>query len=197
MIFPIKYGHSENKQVAKLLIIGDSLSAAYGIDINKGWVNLLRNRLKNNNYNIELINASISGDTSQSAKMRLADYLAVDKVDYLIIEIGGNDGLRGLSLKSFKQNMQQMIDLAGKHGLKTLLLGIKIPPNYGPFYSQGFEDVYQQLSDKNHIALVPFFLHGIAEDQSKMQADGIHPKEAYQSQILDNIWPELQSLLSR
>ncbi len=195
-MIPVQYGHTANKQAKTLLIIGDSLSAGYGINVNNGWVNLLRQRLKNNGYNINVINASISGDTSQSAKTRLADNLAVTHVDYLIIEIGGNDGLRGFVLKAFKKNMQTMIDLAIKKDIKVLLLGMKIPPNYGPFYSQAFERVYLQLSDENSVSLVPFFLSGVAEDQSKMQHDGLHPKEASQILMLDNTWNAIKTMVS-
>ncbi len=176
-----------------MLIIGDSLSAAYGMQSNQGWVALLQKALQKEP--ITVVNASISGDTSENAKRRLNKILSKQYFDYIIIEIGGNDGLRGLPLTALQQNLQQMIQLAKAQKSKVLLLGIKIPPNYGPIYQQGFDAVYTFLSKQEKIPLVPFILQGIAEDLNNMQPDGIHPKANQQVKILANVLPAIRKLI--
>jgi acyl-CoA thioesterase-1 len=195
-LIPVQYSLAEEKQAKKLLVLGDSLSAGFGIDIKKGWVNLMRQRLQQQGLSIEVINASISGDTSKSALHRLKTYYKTDTTDYLLIEIGGNDGLRGLPIKSFYRNLSAMVDIAKSNHSRVLLIGIKIPPNYGPIYTRSFENVFFKVSKQHSVPLVPFLLAGVAEDLDKMQVDGIHPIEDVQPEILDIVWPDVIKLLT-
>jgi acyl-CoA thioesterase I len=178
-----------------ILIVGDSISAGYGIEPNQGWVHLLQQRLAEQRPAIKIINASISGDTTSNGLARLPKALQAYQPMITIIELGGNDGLRGLSLATIKQNLQHMIDLVHQAKSKTLLLGIRIPANYGPNYTLQFQDIFRQLCHDNAIACVPLFLQGIDDRPQLMQADKIHPTAAAQAQLLDNVWPVLQGLL--
>lgn len=178
-----------------ILIIGDSLSAGYGIDVSKGWVALLQQRLKQENYPYKVINSSISGDTTSNGLSRLKAVLPQVKPHITIIELGANDGLRGLQIDTIKANLQQMITLAKQAGNKVLLLGIRLPPNYGPIYTQQFQQMYHDLATQEGVALVPLFLTNVDEHVELMQADRLHPSVKAQLIILDNIWPELKKLL--
>lgn len=175
-----------------LMIMGDSLSAAYGIERDAGWVNLLRKRLGDE---VELINASISGETTSGGVARLPELLGQHDPDIVLLELGGNDGLRGLPPSQMRSNLARMIEASQDTGARVLLLGIQIPPNYGQAYTEAFRRVYQELAEKYDIPLVPFLLEGIALDKSLMQEDGIHPTAAAQPRILDNVWPDLEPLL--
>jgi len=184
-------------QTAKLLVLGDSLSAGYGIAEAQGWVQLLRNRLQEQQLDITVINASVSGETSSGGNARLGKLLDLHQPSLVIVELGGNDGLRGYPINSLKQQLQQSIEKSQKMGAQVLLLGMQIPPNYGKRYTELFRKGYEQLAQSNQVALVPFFLDGVATDPNLMQTDGIHPTAAGQPQLLDNIWPQLKALLDQ
>ena len=178
-----------------LLVLGDSLSAEYGLARGSGWVALMEQRLVEKKIAIKVVNASISGETSSGGKTRLPALLEKHKPHYLIIELGGNDALRGLALPSFQANLLSMIEMAQKKGAKVLLLGMQIPPNYGREYAQGFIDSYSKVAKKSNANLVPFLLKGIAEEPTMFQADKIHPVAAAQVKMLDNIWPQLYTMV--
>lgn len=178
-----------------ILIIGDSISAAYGIDIQKGWVSLLKTRLQHEKFSYRVINASVTGDTTSNGLARLPDALQEYKPTITIVELGGNDGLRGLNITVIKHNLEKIIDLIQKANSKVLLLGMRLPPNYGPTYTQQFERIFTDLAERDDIAVVPFFLHGMEEKRELFQSDGIHPTEQAQMLLLDNVWPELKKML--
>ena len=178
----------------KILIMGDSLSAGYGIDIQQGWVSLLQKKLAENNA-VEIINASVSGETSSGGKARLPALLNEHKPDIVILELGGNDGLRGQPLKLLENNLQTMIDASKNSGAKVILAGMQIPPNYGPRYSTEFKALYEKLAEKNQSGLIPFLLEGIGGKAELMQRDGIHPTAEAQQIIVENALPEIQKYL--
>lgn len=176
--------------------MGDSLSAAFGIDQSNGWVNLLQRRLANGNYNYRIVNASISGETTQGGLQRLPDLLTKYQPELVVLELGGNDGLRGLDIEMIKSNLQTMISQASVANANILLLGIHLPPNYGKYYTDRFAQIYVDLARRNKIPLVPFLLEGIATQENLMQSDGIHPRDDGQPIILKNVWPILEPLLN-
>ena len=180
-----------------VLVVGDSLSAAYGIDLSDGWVALLQHRLSGQDYEFRVINASVSGDTTSGGLARLPGALRRHQPALVIIELGGNDGLRGLPVNVMKANLDGMIAASREQGADVVLLGIHIPANYGPRYAQKFHDVYLQLAREHDLPLVDFFLEGVALDRSLMQADGIHPNVAAQPRLLDNAWPAISAALER
>jgi acyl-CoA thioesterase-1 len=182
---------------AVILVVGDSLSAGYGIDPRRGWVALLQQRLQHRGLGYRVINAGITGDTSRGGRSRLPAALQRDQPAVVIIELGANDGLRGLDPSHTQANLRTMITDSRTAGAKVLLLGIKLPKNYGRAYGELFHQVYLNLADEEAVALVPFFLEGVAETRELMQADGIHPGEAAQPRVLDNVWPALDRLLAR
>ncbi len=175
-----------------LLVMGDSLSAAYGIETDEGWVSLLEARLDGK---AQVINASISGETSAGGASRLPELLGQHAPDIVLLELGGNDGLRGLPPGQFEANLRRMIEASLQAEADVLLLGIDIPPNYGRAYRDAFTGVFHRLADDFDLPLVPFLLEGVALDVALMQGDGIHPTAAAQSRILENVWPELVELL--
>lgn len=179
-----------------ILVVGDSISAAHGMAVEQGWVQLLQRRLKRSGFACRVINASISGDTTANALRRLPPLLERHAPAVVILEVGGNDGLRGLPLQQMKRNMEAMIDLARQHGAQVLLLGIQLPPNYGRRFTEGFSKVYWQLAASHGIALVPSVVAGIGGNGRLMQGDGIHPNAAAQSTIMELVWPELEKLLA-
>jgi acyl-CoA thioesterase-1 len=178
-----------------ILSFGDSLSAAYGLQPGQGWVALLQQRLHDQGYEYTLINASVSGETSSGGLTRLPHLLATDHPAVVLLELGANDGLRGLPLQTVHDNLAQMISLARNSGARVLLLGIRLPPNYGPRYGNGFADMYSDLAKQYQVPLVPFMLAGVALDPALMQADGLHPVAAGEPRVLDTIWPYLLPLL--
>lgn len=180
---------------ANILIVGDSLSAAYGIDISQSWVSLLQNRLTAKSYNYTTINASISGDTTQSGLARLPAALQKHQPAIVIISLGGNDGLRGLPLNLSHSNLNAMIKLAKQAKAKVVLCGVRLPPNLGPVYNKKFQSMFQQLAIINHIGLVPELMKNVSDNAQMLQADGIHPKVAGQPIILENVWTVLKSQL--
>jgi len=178
-----------------VLIVGDSISAAFGLDTRLGWVSLLDQRLQKEGIADKVINASISGDTSAGGQARLPALLAEHKPQLVILELGGNDGLRGQLPANLQQNLASMIDTSRAAGAKVLLLGMRIPPNYGPRYTEAFAAVYGNLAQEKKVPLVPFFLEGVGGIPELMQADGLHPAVAAQGKLLDNVWPMLKPLL--
>lgn len=178
----------------KILVLGDSLSAGYGIDIQQGWVSLLQKELAKT-HKVQVINASVSGETSSGGKTRLPALLTEHKPDVVILELGGNDGLRGQPLKLLEKNLQTMIDASKNSGAKVILAGMQIPPNYGPRYSSEFKTLYTNLAEKNEAGLIPFLLEGIGGKAELMQRDGIHPTAEAQSIITNNVLPEIKKYL--
>lgn len=183
-------------QRKNLLIVGDSLSAAYGIDSDAAWVELLKDRLEQEtpgNWNVA--NASISGETTDGGLRRLPDLLDKHDPAIVVIELGGNDGLRGFPPNVIRTNLAKMIQLSQQHGAEVLLVGIEIPPNYGQRYTTAFANVFSSLAEEYTLSFVPFFLADVYDGEAMMQADGIHPTAKAQPQLLDNIWSELLALL--
>lgn len=178
-----------------LIVLGDSLSANYGIEPNQGWVPLLKERLKKEGYSEQVINASTSGDTTSNGLIKLPGLLKQYKPNILILELGANDGLRGLSLPQAKQNLEEMIQMAQKAQIKVLLIGMRIPLNYGPLYNENFYQIYADLAKKYSVAFLPFLLEHVARDSDLFQFDGIHPTSEAQPIILDTVWPYLKPLL--
>nr|WP_290695947.1 arylesterase [Halomonas sp. UBA3074] len=177
-----------------LLVMGDSLSAAYGIEREEGWVNLLADRLEGE---VQVINASISGETTSGGLQRFADILGQQQPDIVLIELGGNDGLRGLSPNQMQANLATIIEQSQEADARVLLLGIDIPPNYGQAYRDAFTGVFHSLAEEYDVPLVPFLLEDIALNDALMQSDGIHPTADAQPIILDNVWPALEPLLEK
>ena len=178
-----------------LLVFGDSLSAGYGIQPNQGWASLLQQKLSTEGYGQRVVNASISGETTSGGKTRLPRALAQHHPDIVILELGANDGLRGLPLDATRANLDAMIQLIHTAGARPLLVGIQLPPNYGPSYTTRFRDLYASLARERRTALVPFLMEGVALDERYMQADGLHPNAAGQPLLLDTVWRALKPLL--
>ncbi len=179
-------------QPPTLLVMGDSLSAAYGIEQERGWVTLLAERLEGE---AQVINASISGETTSGGAQRLANIIGQRQPDIVLLELGGNDGLRGLPPTQMRSNLASMIEQSQQAGADVLLLGIDIPPNYGQAYRDAFTGVFHSLADEYDVSLVPFLLEDVALNEQLMQDDGIHPTAEAQPIILDNVWPALEPLL--
>jgi len=182
-------------QPSTLLVFGDSLSAAYGMKETQGWVRLLETQINQSDLNFSVVNGSISGETSTGGLARLPAMLENYSPDIVILELGGNDGLRGLPLAALEKNMRTMVDLISQSGAEILLTGIQIPPNYGPRYTEPFFDIYEKIAKSQDLSLVPFLIDGIPQQPDLMQADGIHPKAEAQYLILENVWPYLEELL--
>lgn len=191
--------HAEPAQVAldrPILIVGDSLSSEYGIKRQTGWVQLLRNRLAEKYPNPpEVINASISGDTTSGGLTRLPALLKEHQPSLVVIELGGNDALRGLALDMTRRNLTQMIEMSQKAGAATIITGIQIPANYGPAYTEAFKNLYPEIAKATGTTLVPFLLAGLETDRNLFIEDGIHPSEQAQPILLENVWPAVQSHL--
>lgn len=178
-----------------ILVLGDSLSAGYGIDTQQCWVALLRDRLQKSGYDYQVINASISGDTTSGGVARLPDALNSYKPAIVIIELGGNDALRGIQFNTTQQNLSQLIMMSQKSKAKVLLLGLRLPPNFGPVYDKKFQTDFTDLAKQYHTAVVPLFLNGVDANPQLMQDDGIHPRAEAQMILLNNVWPVLKPLL--
>ena len=178
-----------------LLVLGDSISAEYGLPRNTGWVSLLQQRVTEDKLSASIVNASISGETTAGGLTRLPALLQQHKPSVVIIELGGNDGLRGLSLAATQSNLREMIKAAERSGARVLLLGMQVPPNYGPDYSKRFAAMYQGLARERSVKLVPFFFAGLEDTDKFFQPDRIHPNQRAQSILLDNVWPALKPLL--
>jgi acyl-CoA thioesterase-1 len=181
---------------AAVLVVGDSLSAAHNIPAASGWVTLLQQRVKQQiTPPPAIINASISGETTAGALTRLPGLLEKHRPSVVVIELGGNDALRGLTPAQLRGNLEKMIVASQKAGAKVLLLGIDVPPNYGPAYRQRLRQTYAELARQYDVPLLPFLLEGVALKPNLMQADGLHPTAAAQPQVLENVWPLLKPLL--
>jgi acyl-CoA thioesterase I len=181
-----------------ILVFGDSISAGYGLPrVEQGWVALLEAKLKQQGYGYEVVNASVSGETTEGGLARLPRALSLHHPQIVILELGGNDGLRALPIADMRSDLSRMIELSRAAGAEVLLLGMRIPPNYGPTYTSQFSAVYPDLAHALHVATVPFLLEGVALHADLMQADGIHPDQAGQPRLLDNVWPVLAPLLKK
>jgi acyl-CoA thioesterase-1 len=178
-----------------ILVVGDSLSAAYGMSVDQGWAALLQERLAKERLPYEVINASISGDTTAGARARLPQLLERHQPQVVILQLGGNDGLRGLSLEEMRANLSGMIELIRRHGGRVLLVGVHLPPNYGRPYTERFHRIYHELAEQENTALVASLVDEVGVDPELMQADGLHPNARAQRRLLARIWPELQPLL--
>ncbi|HYD97351.1 MAG TPA: arylesterase [Noviherbaspirillum sp.] len=180
-----------------VLVLGDSLSAEYGIMRGQGWVPLLEKRLQSERIDAGIVNASVSGETTSGGKARLPALLGQHRPSVVVIELGGNDGLRGLPLSAAEANLRAMIAESLKANAKVLLVGMQIPPNYGRDYAEKFAGMYRKLSQETKVPLVPFLLEGVASRPDLFQADRIHPLAEAQPLMLENIWPHLKQLLMR
>lgn len=178
-----------------IIVLGDSLSAAYKMETEQGWVALLANKLTDEGYDHQVINASVSGDTTQNGIARLTRLLQQSDPEIVIIELGGNDGLRGTPPLAIRRNLERLIDLAEDADAKVLLLGIQLPSNYGVAYTRQFSAIYPQVAEDSGVALVPFFMQQVALEPERMQDDGIHPSAAGQPYLLETVWPYLEPLL--
>jgi acyl-CoA thioesterase I len=176
-------------------VLGDSLSAAYNMRPEQGWVQLLQKRLDSQGYGYNVVNASVSGETTTGGLQRLPRALEAHRPEIVVLELGGNDGLRGLPLDTTRANLARMVELSRAAGAQVLLLGIYIPPNYGPRYADAFARIFTDLAEQKQLRLVPFFLQNVALDDRYMMEDGIHPNVAAQPLLLENVWPELRPLL--
>lgn len=188
-------GSAAGAKPSAILIFGDSLSAEYGLPRGTGWVQLLSGRLAKETGQYSVVNASISGETTSGGRTRLPQLLQRHRPSIVVLQLGANDGLRGLSLASMRDNLAAMIEASREAGARVLLVGMRIPPNYGRGYAERFAGVYAQLASDQKVALVPFLLDGFADDLEFFQADRIHPNERAQPRMLDTVWPQLAPLL--
>lgn len=189
--------YSENKEQQKLLIIGDSLSAGFGLFEGEEWPALLQIRFNKQGFNIKVINASISGETSLGGASRIEKLLKKHEPSWVVLELGANDGLQGQSLKSMRQNLNIIISQSHANNSQVLLLGMHIPPNYGSRYANSFHQSFIDISQSKNVDLVPFFLENVAGIKALNQSDGIHPTAEAQPIILNNVWPAIKTLISR
>jgi acyl-CoA thioesterase-1 len=180
---------------ATILVFGDSLSSAYGLERNRGWATLMQQRLDEKKFNYKIANASISGETTAGGRNRIAGALATHRPVVVIIALGANDGLRGLSLDAMRANLEAMVRSSRKSGAKVLLVGMRLPPNFGPEYAEKFQQVYRDIAARERIPSVPFLLEGFAEKPDFFQPDGIHPAVPAQALVLENVWKGLVPLL--
>jgi acyl-CoA thioesterase-1 len=178
-------------------VLGDSLSAAYGMRLDQGWVALLQKRLRSQGYGHRVVNASSSGETTGGALARLPRALQLHRPGIVVVELGGNDGLRGLPVTDIARNLDSIVEHAQQAGARVLLLGMRIPPNYGAAYARDFERVFADIARQRRLAYVPFLLADVALDDTLMQDDGIHPNVRAQPKLLDAVWPKLVPLLAQ
>lgn len=178
-----------------VLVLGDSLSAAYGLAANQGWVALTAQKMRTTHPKWRVVNASISGETTAGGAARIASELKRTRPAVVVVELGANDGLRGLSLQQTRANLDRIVAASTRSGARVLLVGMRMPPNFGPTYTQGFEKNYVDLSKKYKTALLPFLLAPIATERKNFQADNMHPVAAAQPRLRDHVWPALQPLL--
>lgn len=178
-------------------MLGDSISAAWGINTEEGWVALLQQRLIDKQYNYHVVNASVSGDTTRTALNRLEDALQQHQPVIIIVALGGNDGLRGLPFSEIEASLSAIIEKSQQAGVSVLLAGVRLPPNYGTYYNSRFATLFQNLSEKYKVPLVPKILDQVADDSALMQADRTHPTAEGQKQVLENVWPRLETMLEK
>ena len=192
------FAQTKTQAAATILVLGDSLSAEYGLKRGEGWVALLEKRLAQEKIDARVVNASVSGETTSGGRSRLAALLAQHKPSHVVVELGGNDALRGLPLTNTEDNLRWMVEAAQKSGAKVLLVGMQVPPNYGSDYTKRFGDLFAKVAQARKAAVVPFLLKGVADrpDATALfQADRIHPRAEAHPAMLDNVWPELKKLL--
>ena len=178
-----------------VLVVGDSISAAFGLETSEGWVHLLQERLDEGGHEYRVVNASISGETSAGGRARLPTLLGEHQPAIVVLELGGNDGLRGQSPVQLKQNLADMVEKSRQAGADVLLLGMRLPPNLGQRYTTAFANSFDSLAEEQALPYVPFFLEGVGGVPGMMQRDGVHPVAAAQQRLLDNVWPVLEPLL--
>ena len=188
-------GGAASGKPAAILVFGDSLSAEYGLPRDTGWASLLAGRLAKEAAKYSVVNASISGETTSGGRTRLPKLLQQHRPSVVVLQLGANDGLRGLSLASMRENLAAMVEASRGAGAQVLLVGMRIPPNYGRDYSERFAGVYAQLAQEKKVALVPFLLDGFADDLTYFQSDRIHPNERAQPRMLESVWAGLAPLL--
>ncbi len=191
-------GFPANADAPVILVFGDSISAGYGLaHVEQGWVGMLRAKLKDEGYGYQVVNASVTGETTAGGLARLPRALAMHHPRVVILELGGNDGLRALPIDQMRSNLGKMVDLSVDSGAQVLVLGMRIPPNYGPEFTEKFFAVFADVARDKRAPLVPFLLNDIALSPNLMQADGVHPNELGQPKLLDNVWPRLRPLLRK
>jgi acyl-CoA thioesterase-1 len=191
-------GFPANADTPAILVFGDSISAGYGLaHVEQGWVGMLRAKLKDEGYGYEVVNASVTGETTAGGLARLPRALALHHPRVVILELGGNDGLRALPIDQMRSNLGKMVDLSVDSGAQVLMLGMRIPPNYGPEFTEKFFAAFADVARDKRAPLVPFLLNDIALSPNLMQADGVHPNELGQPKLLDNVWPRLRPLLRK
>lgn len=184
-------------QAKNILVMGDSLSAAYGLQTEQGWVALMAQRSASEGYQLNISNGSISGETTSGGVARLPDLLDRYDPSIVLLQLGANDGLRGTPLQLIEKNLNRLIDLILESGALPMIVGVQLPPNYGPRYTQAFFEIYADIAEKRKLPLVPFLLEGVAMDWSLMQSDGLHPTAEAQPMILDTVWAILQPILEK
>lgn len=182
-------------QASTILVLGDSLSAAYGIPPDKGWVSLLQQQLDEQQFTV--INASVSGETTDGGLTRLPTLLQRHQPNIVLIQLGANDALRGLPIGLIRSNLNDLVTMSIESNAKVIIIGIRIPPNYGPLYTESFFNLYAEVADHFDLIRVPFLLENVALDWNLMQSDGLHPTADAQPIILDNVWPTLEPILSK
>ncbi|MBB1075468.1 arylesterase [Rhodoferax sp. 4810] len=187
---------SDKEQSATVLVLGDSLSAAYGFSIERSWVALLQNRLTQLQLPYQVINASVSGETTAGGITRLPGLIAQNQPRWVLIALGANDGLRGTSLQQIQLGLERLIQLTHSNGAQVVLIGVRLPPNYGVDYTEGFQRLYPTIAANMRVALIPDLLTGVADNWQLMQADGLHPTATAQPIIFNTVWSKLQSLLT-
>jgi acyl-CoA thioesterase-1 len=187
---------AESAEPPTVLVFGDSLSAGYGIDVDQSWTTLLQLRLQEQGYEHRVVNASISGETTEGGATRIAAAIETFDPAIVVLELGGNDGLRGFPPSRMQDNLSQIVATSKASGAAVILLGITIPPNYGAKYIEMFEDVYRQVAEQYDVPWIEFFMEGVALDEELMQGDGIHPNAAAQPILLDNAWPMISGALA-
>jgi acyl-CoA thioesterase-1 len=187
---------AESAEPPTVLIFGDSLSAGYGIDVDQSWTTLLQLRLQDQGYEHRVVNASISGETTEGGATRIATAIETFNPAIVVLELGGNDGLRGFPPSRMQDNLSRIVETSKASGAAVILLGITIPPNYGAKYIEMFEDVYRQVAEQYDVPWIEFFMEGVALDEELMQSDGIHPNAAAQPILLDNAWPMISGALA-
>ena len=188
---------SANKTPASILVLGDSLSGAWGINTDEGWVALLQQKISKQGFDYKVINASVSGDTTRTGLSRIEAALHEHKPAIVIVALGGNDGLRGLAFSEIENSLASIIERCQKDNAQVLLSAVRLPPNYGPVYTDQFAALYSRLSERYKVPLVPRMLDQVAENRELMQQDGIHPTAAAQPQIMRNVWARLEPMLER
>jgi acyl-CoA thioesterase-1 len=191
-------GYPANADTPAILVFGDSISAGYGLArVEQGWVGMLRAKLKDEGYGYQVVNASVTGETTAGGLARLPRALALHHPRVVILELGGNDGLRALPIDQMRSNLGKMVDLSVDSGAQVLVLGMRIPPNYGREFTEKFFAVFAEVARDKRTPLVPFLLNDIALSPNLMQADGVHPNDLGQPKLLDNVWPRLHPLLRK